>query len=138
MKRTNVYQSKEDGGLNMIDIDNFILSIKASWVEKLNYKPGKWADFFKYYTTKIGLDTDYIWKTSFRDPCNFPVMKHLPQFYQDIVVAFNKANPIQPFKQLNPSQVAWLPLWRCEYFKAQTTCLYIKSFIKANILYVKI
>ena len=137
MKRTNVIRKKEEGGLNMIDIDKYILSLQAAWVNKLIHQNGKWKELFRYYITQIGLDTEYIWKLSFRCSEHFPVIKTLPKFYQNIIVAFNKAKYIKPFKLLSTSEIASLPIWGTEYFKVKNLTLYLRAWINCGIKYVK-
>ena len=104
----------------MINIDTFILALKASWVEKLKHKAGKWSTIFKHYVNKLGFNEEYIWKTSFRDEDSFPIIGQLPDFYQDVIIAFNTAKPIKQFKLLNPSEIAQLPLWGSDYFKIKS------------------
>ena len=137
VKRSNVCQAKKHGGLNMLDVDNFILSLKASWVVKIKYNPGKWQSIFKYYLRKIGFHTEYVWKMSFMSAENFPIIKHIPSFYQDVMLSFNKCKGIKSLNLLNESEIAQLPLWGCEYFKVKSTHLYLDQWVKHDIMYVK-
>ena len=68
---------------------------------------------------------------------DFPIINQLSQFYQDVILAFNKSKQIKPFKMLNPSDIAQLPLWGCHYFKTNNVCLYLKHCAQQDILYVK-
>ena len=137
VKRSNVCQNKKNGGLGMIDVDTFILSLKAAWVERIKYTPGKWCSLFKYELSKLYLNENVLWKTSFRCVKDFPVINQLSTFYQDVIIAFNKAKHIKQFKILNPSDIAQLPLWGCHYFKTNNVCLYLKNCAEHGILYVK-
>ena len=97
---------------------------------------GKWSDIFKL-NCRTKLDADYIWKTSFRSIDDFPIIKTLPKFYQEVLLAFNKAKYIKPFYILNKHEVMEQPIWGSEYFKKQHSCIYIRGWIKADILYIK-
>ena len=127
----------ENGGLNMLDIDYFLMSLKAAWVEKIQFRKGKWADVFKYYITKMNIDIDYVWKTTFRNVDDCVIFKMLPYFYQEVLISFNKSRYIKPFERLNAHEIAQLPLWGSEYFKIRSKCMYIKHWLSNDILYVK-
>ena len=137
IKRTCIIQKKKQGGLDMVDIDSFLISLKAVWASRIQNAQGKWVDILKYYLQKSLLDFDYVWKTSFRTTDSFPIIKLLPEFYQDVILGFNKAKCIKPFNLLSKSEVMQLPIWGSEYFKVRNTCLFFKGWLKKGILYVK-
>ena len=66
IKRSVVTNKIDRGGLNMIDIDKFLLSLQAGWVKKITTHQGKWCDLFHMQLGQIGLDSNYIFKTTFR------------------------------------------------------------------------
>ena len=137
IKRKSVIKKTIEGGLNMIDVDSFMLALKAAWVNRLQNSRGKWADVFKMYVQKMSCSVEYLWKMSFRKIENFPLLTVLPQFYQDVLLAFNKCKYIKPFELLSDHEILEQPLWGNEYFKIKDTCLFIKGWSKNNILYVK-
>ena len=49
---------------------------------------------------------DYIWKMTLRDTDSFPVIKYLPNFYQEVIIAFNNVKYIKPFEWLSSSEIA--------------------------------
>ena len=114
----------------MIDLDCFLQSLKAVWASRIQNCNSKWANTFKEYASKIFINPDYIWKTSFRTIESFPIIKLLPKFYQQVVIAFNKAKYIKPFRLLNKYEIMQQPLWGNEYFKAGATCIFLKAWIK--------
>ena len=137
VKRKNIIRQKCKGGLNMLDIDNFFLSLKAAWATRLMYGEGKWSDVFKWYIGRTFMPFDYVWKLSFRKIENFPLLKMLPTFYQQILLAFNKCKLIKPFDLLNKHDIMQQPIWGNEYFKVKDICLYNKGWVKNQVLYVK-
>ena len=106
-------------------------------VKRLQFMNGKWSDIFNMYLQKMCLNNEYIWKTSFRSLKNFPILKILPTFYQEIILAFNNAKRIKQFQNLSTSEIMTLPIWGSEYFKVNNTCIYFKSWIKKGVYYIK-
>lgn len=137
VKRKTISNSRINGGLGMIDVDVFFTSLKASWVGRIQCSDGKWSDVFKMYLTRIKIPHDYVWKMSFRNIQHFPLLNAIPRFYQDIILAFNKAKHVKPFNMLSTNEIVQLPIWGSEYFKVGITCLYLKSWLTEGILYVK-
>ena len=137
VKRSHVIRKQIEGGLNMIDIDSYFSSLKAAWISRLINSRGKWSDMIHFYLKKISLPLEYLIKTSFRKIQNFPIIKTLPEFYQDIIITFNKIKTIKPFNSLNKHEIIQQPIWGNEYFRVGETCLYIKGWIQNNIFYVK-
>ena len=137
VKRSTIYNNKIDGGLKMVHLESFFLSLKAVWVKRLVYIPGKWSSILTMYLKKLNVDLNYVLKMNFRKIDAFPILKVIPLFYQDVILAFNKAKTIIPFENLNKHEISQLPIWGSEYFKVGSTCLYMKGWIRKGILYVK-
>ena len=110
MKRTSIIRKQIHGGLNMLDIDSFLLSLKAVWVNRLQNAEGKWSDIFKLNIRRTKLDADYMWKTSFRSVDDLRIITNIPKFYQEVLLAFNKAKYIKPFYLLNKHEVMEQPI----------------------------
>ena len=138
VKRSNVINRMSHGGLNMVDIDCFLASLKAAWVVRLiDSSDAKWKDYIKMALSKIHIDLGYAVKMSFRTVDSFPAMRAISPFYQDVFLSFNNAKSVKPFDKLSDFEKMTLPLWGSEYFKIKTTCLYLKNFVEKNIMYVK-
>ncbi len=137
VKRNIVVNSEEHGGLNMTNIENFILSLKAAWVPRILSKKDKWCSLFHHVLSKLKLPKHYIWKTSFRKKDSFPQVSLFPKFYEDIIVAFNKSKYIKPFDKINKYEMIEQPIWGNEYFKVENKCLYFKQWAESGIYYVK-
>ena len=50
-------KKKCEGGLNMIDIDSYIASLKVAWVGRIINAKRKWLDIPKYYFKYISINT---------------------------------------------------------------------------------
>ena len=137
IKRSVLVNDIMNGGINMLDIDKFLMSLKAVWVSRIVDKNGKWSDVFKHKLNQLGLPLDFIFKTNFKNVDSFPIIKVFPKFYQDVLLAFNNSKLNKPFNRLSTYEMLQLPLWGNVYFKILNTCLYSRNFILANVLYVK-
>jgi hypothetical protein len=137
IKRTTIANDLINGGLNMIDIDSFLMSLKAAWVPRLINLKGKWADLFYWHCQQLKLPKHYIWKTTFKKVETCPAITEFPLFYQDIILSFNASKFTKPFNKLSKSEVVEQAIWGNEYFKVGNCCLYYKRWIFENICYVK-
>ena len=91
IKRSTVIAQTQDGGLGMIDIDSFILLLRATWVTILLTQTGNWWDIFNYYTLKLGItEPAYVFNMSFKDIKQLDLKGKLPNFYIEMLLAFNK------------------------------------------------
>merc|ERR1712105_62038 len=81
VKRNVLINSKCQGGLNMIDIDGFVESIKAAWITRLLRCKGKWKSIFENYISKCGLKLTYLLNMSIKSVKSFPILESLPPFY---------------------------------------------------------
>ena len=137
VKRKTVIRKLDEGGLNMVDVDSFIGSLKASWTNRLQNVQGKWLDVLSFYIDKLGLSIDYVLKTNIRRITDFPVIHSIPEFYRDIIFNLNKCKSQKDFNALNKHEILSQPIWGNNYFKVGNRCLYFKEWIKCGILYVK-
>ena len=137
IKRLHLISSIENGGLNMIDIDSFLMSLKAAWVTKFINMEGDWKNVLLFHLKRLSLPMEYILKMNFKSLNHFPVLAKIPTFYQEIFIAFNKIKQIIPIHLTNSSELMEQPLFGNELFMNDHMCLYMKHWIQSNILYVK-
>ena len=81
IKKCTVFGSHQNGGLNIIDIESKVMSLKSSWIPKLLGK-GIQSSMVDMLLTPLGLNLELLLKMSFRNRDNFSVIKKLPDFYQ--------------------------------------------------------
>ena len=138
IKRTTVIGNKKDGGLDMIDIDAYIMSLKAAWVSKLLRIKGNWKKVFEHYVHSIGFkQMSYIFKMTFIDVKNFKIISRLPKFYVEVLIAFNKCKTVPTLKLINDHQLLTQPIWGNKLFQISGECLYFKAWISEGLLYIK-
>ena len=96
VKRSSTYNPINDAGLNMINIELFFKSLKASWVTKYLSLPGKWKTILGYYCDKLCISPEYLFHMNFKTKKSFPLITHLPVFYQDVILAYNECKTVKP------------------------------------------
>ncbi len=130
IKRLTIIDSVENGGLNMIDIESHVAAIKASWVPRIfNDTDNIWKKIPKYYIGKATCGV--ISSMSFIKAEQFPRLGNIPEFYQEVILGYCKAN--HPNKIKNKSDLYNTPLWGNRLLLNKGKCLFSNSFIKSGI-----
>ena len=137
IKRTTLKNKVENGGLNMIDIESFCLSLKAAWIPRLLSLHGKWKAGFETLCAKINLPLEYILKMNFKSSDEFQVFGSCNKFYVNILIAYNKCKTVKDLRSMNEYDTLNSPLWGNTIFSFRNSCLYFKEWVDSNILYVK-
>ena len=138
IKRTTINANMKDGGLNMIDIDAYLLSLKASWIPKILNIKGNWKKVFEHYVNSLGIQNfSYIFKMNFTDIKSVKAITKLPKFYIDVLIAYNKCKTVHRLSLIDEYQLLTQPIWGNKLFQINGECLYFSSWIKSNILYIK-
>ena len=137
IKRSHVINETLEGGLNMIDVDSFLISLKAVWVPKLIAFEGKWTARFSLACARQKIPEHYIWKTTCRNIDKCQMLKNFPEFYQDVICAFNKAKHLKPLNRTSKYEIISEPLWGKELFKVNGHCMHFKNWMMAGVEYVK-
>ena len=129
----------ENGGINYPDILCTIRALKASWVSRLldNDSYCHSRNIVNYWCKKIGLDFKTIIKCNFKTPKELPVIRKLPMFYQEVLLAYNLCKTVRPVMDITPYEVVTDIIWGNERFKHDGKCLWFKSWIDSGIIYVR-
>ena len=137
IKRSQLVLNEANGGMNMVDIDSFLMSLKASWVTKVLTIEGEWKSILLYHLQKHSLSLDYVLRMNFRNIKSFPILRTIPLFYQEMFVAFNSIKSVKPISMMSNSEMLKQTIHGNELFKCTDTCIYMKSWIDSDVLYVK-
>ena len=110
LKRKQIIKSLENGGLGMIDIESHFEAIKASWVSRI-VNAGEddiWSFIPKSVVNMYG-ENHLILKMNFNQEKIFPYLKACPNFYKQVIVAYNKSKIINEKDFLNTinEQLLW-------------------------------
>ena len=128
----------EHGGLKMVDIESQIHAIKGAWVQKIIKSQSDWSIFGHNYIDKFG--QNILVEFNFKDVKQFPLLKSIPLFYQNILIAFNRAKSLNKpvTKQMFLEEIIWGNLHFTNLAKETKNreVLYFKNWIDAGIIYV--
>ena len=129
----------ENGGIGFPDVISSLQSLKAVWISRLfdTETECPCRNTANYWYSKIGMDINYLVKCNFKVLKNFTILNKVSQFYQDIILAYNKCKTVKPVVESKAYEIASDVLWGNERFKYKGECLYIRNWIDSGILYVK-
>lgn len=140
IKKELLYRPVTEGGIAIPNIYTFFEALKASWVPRL-LTEGKqcWKLLPLYYINLIGKNTTIL-NFNFTEVAQFPEIKILPLFYQEAILAFNKAKPYK--KPATKSDLLNSILWGNRYLMYETKykkksfkrSLYNKHWINSGVM----
>ena len=137
IKRSSLKNNIEHGGLNMVDIEAFFISLKAAWIARFLSLEGKWRAGIETIGSKLQLPMHYVLNMNFKCIEQFPALAGCNLFYVNILIAFNKCKFIKSLREMNELEILSSPLWGNSNFAYANECIYFKEWINSNILYVK-
>ena len=137
IKRSNIRNKIENGGLNMVDIGAFFISLKAAWIARFLSLDGKWASGIETIGSKLQLPMHYILKMNFSCIEQLPALTSCNHYYVNTLIAYNKCKDIKSLREMNDYEILSSPIWGNSNFAYANECMYFKEWINSNILYVK-
>ena len=134
IKRNIMYQDILRGGVNMLDMDAFFISIKAAWLPKILYECDTWSCIAQMHVLSIA-DTTSITNFHFDKENCLDKINALPTFYKDVISSYANANKYP--KPVTKQQILELPLWGNKHIsiynkttKGTTTLLFNEWTVK--------
>ena len=99
IKRCTLISPYIKGGLNATDISSFFESLQASWINRLFGNNGNcsWKYIPTFYFNTIA-PWNVLQFSNFISIKQFPQLKDLPLFYQNVLLAHNKSKEISPIE----------------------------------------
>ena len=137
VKRPVVVNSIDEGGLNMVDLDCFFTALKAAWVPRILDHTGKWKGILDNYLNKINLDIGYVLNMNFKSIKDFPILKNIPVFYQEVLISFNSVKNIIPLEKLSKQDFLQQSIFGNDLIKKNGKCIYFKGWLSLDIKYIK-
>ena len=120
----------------MLDLRTQINAIKASWTSHITTAPRDhlWSFLPKVYFSKFGNDF-FIVKSTVTSNKMLPLLKTIPEFYQDVILSSNKSKTMsyEDFRVNIKNQ----PIWCNKYIKFEGKTLLFKSWIEDGIVMLK-
>ena len=129
IKRAVTYQSLADGGLNFINFDTMVKSLRLAWLSRLlGDNDDSWKVIPNYYLSEYG-GLQFLLK------CNYnaeSINKCLPNFYRELLQYFqefkNKTN-IFPYGEFL--------LWNNKAITTENSSVFWRSWFRQKIIYVQ-
>jgi len=133
VKRKSIINNIQSGGLNMVDVRSHLNAIKASWVCRITNAPENhvWAYLPKLYLSKFGRDF-YILKTTVTHDTSFPYIHTIPEFYKNIIFAYNNSKIVRTEDFHN--SLSNQPIWGNKFITFKNRSIFFKSWIDAGIV----
>ncbi len=136
IKRKTLISDKKKGGIDMLDIYCKDKSLKAAWLKRIkNNGPNK--SFINMYLNKLGIDTNYLIKTSATDPELIRNKLKLPLFWAKVFAYANECKQFKSNKIINNSDLLSEPIWLNKRFYVRGKPIFVSNWTKSGILYVK-
>ena len=85
IRRRTMICPHSDAGINMVDVDSFFLSIKATWIKKILQSNRPWTYLPNLMALKIA-PWNVILQMSFQQRCEMTCFQHLSIFYQQVII----------------------------------------------------
>ena len=140
VRRANLIKDIPNGGLNMVHLKSFSMSLLARWVHRiLQANPNDaWVQLPNLYLKPLKeISQDLIF--NFDDSVKFQLVDELPMFYSQVIKSFNKAYVLDEtkFKDNIMNQVLWgnkfLTIQRTSTGRKKKDTLYLRNWIRSGI-----
>ena len=131
IKREQLYNSRETGGLNLPNIKIFLNSIKASWVKRYidENNKGKWKIFFDKVLVKRGAKIIFDCNITEND---LKTLCGQNPFMQNVLIAWNKLQNNNIQKDIRKNII-----WNNSEIKLNNKTLYYKDWHERGVLYLE-
>jgi hypothetical protein len=139
IKRSTIINKIEKGGLKMVDLDCYIKSIKARWINRMCNSQEE-GSVWRFYGNSI------MQKTGLDKIINFIVLEcihkigkcvFIPEFYKECFVAYSCCNDMS----INTPQTteAFLDqcMWGNKNILFRGKILYFNEWVKADLVYLR-
>ena len=140
IKRNTLISDIQFGGLEMIDLECKVKSIRASWLWKILNQNSDWSFFGKNYLNLLG-SKNLILHYNFSQHKQFPLLKNIPMFYQNVILAYNGTKEV--IVPDNCEALLGEILWGNILFThhnvstKQNVTLFLKNWISSGFLYLR-
>ena len=121
----------KDGGLNSVDIEHEIASLKYSWVKRLYTENFiEWKIIPLHYINKL-FGKNFKFHSNLNIPKN--TLSYFPSFYKDMLILWTKYYSNKPSL---PSTIISQYLWFNSFVKIDSKVVFHKEFSEKNINFV--
>ena len=137
IKRSVLIGSLEQGGLKMIDIECFIMSLQAAWVTRLLREDECKNIFINYYAGKLGLSVKYLFLSNItNDKHANASFLTIPDFYRHVIYSFNQVKIMKNISRMNTYDLLTQMLWHNRLFCFKDITLSYRHWMKSGFIFV--
>ena len=135
IKRKTMINDLQNGGLNMLDMESKVISLKAAWIPRI-IKCERYASVCNMYLKRESLSLSMLLSGNI---AKSSILKNqvLPDFYVDCITSFNKCKSNTEVKDMNIHEYCTQPIWCNRHFLSKGKCLLYKHWISSGFKYVK-
>jgi len=136
VKRDTVVSQMENGGLQMINLENQIKALKIKWISRLldDNVTGRWKDICKHWFIPSG-GLPFILNLNCKPGDVMKIVQcNIPAFYKDVLTAWFSLKE-RIIDQTEPTQ--YTILWGNRNIKYNGSPLFYTKWINAGIIYLK-
>ncbi len=138
IKQNVLFGNQEKGGINMVDVESKIKALKAASVSRISDSSNsKMSAIFRIYLKEIGINLQQVLLMNFQHEKEFTEIKRIPTFYRESLLSYNQTKNIPVISNMTSSVFMSQIICGNRLFTENVKCLYIKSWVNSNILYVK-
>lgn len=113
-------------------MDCKLKSVKAGWIKRLYDKKSYPRKYIEDILKIDGIGFEYLLRSNIVKPNDLNILQKFPKFYKEIICSFNECkSPYLSRNQLSEN------LWLNNFIKCKEKPLFLESWIKSGILYVK-
>ena len=135
IKRSDLCKNYTEGGLKMIDIDQYLNSIKISWIKRLTTSTlSSWMVIPLFYFENFGPEL-LIFKMNLDNLKSLGIQTFISTFYIDLIKTWIKCRDTEP-EPIKYSDIRKQMLWGNQYIKHNGKCLLMKNWINSGIYFI--
>jgi hypothetical protein len=141
IKRLKTIKKVNDGGLNMTDLDSYICSLKANWINRLRLSDPNtqcWAQI-----PTLSLETLCLFEDTLTFNLNklslFPEVNQLAAFYKEVILSYSKV--FSNDKETFLNEIQYECIWGNQHILSKEgkkkKVIFFKNWIKSKIIHIK-
>ena len=135
IKRNTLIGNKMQGGIEMIDLESFIITIKLKWITALtSIDDANWKLIPKYYFRNYGNNLLIFYSNL--DSMKSIRTNHLPEFYKNLLEVWLKCRSPDNKQISTYSDVRKQIIWGNKFIKINGQCLIFNSWINSNLIFI--
>lgn len=135
IKRKQLKQNYENGGLNMVDIKTQLQTFQIKWINRLiSHDDMNWKIISKTYFDKYG-KIFTLFKMNFGCDRNLKCVR-LPLFYKNLLKAWVNAGGGCMEKPKSFASIRKQVIWGNQFIKCKINFLLFKNWIDDDIIYI--